>query len=425
MRMSIPTPPERVRADPVVTAAAPYLAASAVQQGGRNTRPVAIPTLVMAYTATSRTGHGVAVAVLGALAGVATWFALTQLASPRGSTALTIVGFVVAAALAAAAIAGALRVRRSGLELMAAVRRWHEVAPEVPVQGEDMLQRGHGTTRLVNSVIGVVAAIGVIVMALTIGTAAAWIGFGLAAACLALCGAAGLAGWYRLRGMLRSAAPRGADAGFAPTSPPGGQPAPAWGPPSQPVPPAQPGQPRAVEQPLWAPPPATPPHVPPVADSAPPRSAPGMPRQEFTSTWMPEPEVDEHTVAAGPRAPGHPGAALVAVCEDGQVMVAGQRVLIGRDPSARPEDGEVALMLVRHETVSKTHALLSIGDHAVYVTDRASTNGTSIVGSDAVKRRLQPWSEGATGVGSTILLGRFAIAIRTSSPGSTQSPPAE
>lgn len=400
--------------------AAAYLTPTAARQGGRNARPVAIPVLLSSYCSAERTRSGAAVAVLGAAAGAALWFALAQLALRESSVVLAVVGFVLAGGLLAAAVVLGLRVLRGGRELVAALRRWHAEAPEVPVLGLDTLTSGAGLARVACAVAGVVLGVAAVVVGLVSGESAVAVGTGVAGVALAGAGVVAGLGWIRVRNLLRGAAPQDDHQAFAPPPPAdqGFTPAPYAVPQAQPVPQPQP-VPQAQPQP-WMPPPQhqeqpqPQPWLPPPAIAEPPGP------QTHTQTWhseplvaptgMAEPDLGDTRLVADTRTSGR-GRGVVVVLEDGRRLEHGV-TLVGRDPQRRPDDPDTATTLtVLSPTVSKTHATMVVTADTVTVTDRSSTNGTTVVDETGTRRRLEPWTPEPVAIGSVVSLGGYRLRV--------------
>lgn len=387
--------------------AARYLSDTAPGHGGRNARPLALPALTAVYCSGSRTAQGASAALLGVAAGGATWFGLAQLAEPQPSIVLAVVSFVVAAGALVAASVQATKALRTGRSLVAALRRWHAVAPEVPVHGTDALSHGPGLMRLLLAVLALVAGVLAFAGAVAIGTTATWLGLGLAAAWLLGSGAIAAWGWTRVRALLRSAAPQADQGTFAPAHAPAA-PRPAA------APAARAQQPSPQQ---WAPPPDNPaPWMPQPADqSAQPQPAPWSPHPPraipAATTWQPAPEHDlgDTKLAADTTMSGRTKVAVVL--DDGRQLEPGALTLVGRDPQPRADDPDAARLSVLHPTVSKTHASFRVAPDSVHVTDRASTNGTTVVAADGSRRRLRAWTEERVGVGDEVLLGSYRVRV--------------
>lgn len=391
----------------LVGEAARYLEDTAPNHGGRNTRPLAIPVLVTTYCSGARTGAAAGAAALGVLAGVAVWFGVAQLSAPDGSSVLAVVGIVLAVALAGAGAVLAARLVRSGTRLAEALRRWHQVAPEVPVRGAEVLVQRPGLLRITLSGLSVLAGIGALVLAAAVeGGPPVWVGAGVAAAALLASGTAGAIGWWRVRSLLAPTAPQGSQETFAPA--PYAQPHPAA--PAHGQPQHEPaGPPQPAPSPLqWAPPPEPVPQ--------PPAAQPWQPAGAVAGgeTWRPEPEIepdigDTQLVADTTRS-GRSSRPVVLL-DDGRRLTAGVTALLGRAPVARLDEPDAEAVPVLHPTVSKTHAAIRVTDSSVYVTDRASTNGTTAVDPSGAARRLAPWTETEVHIGGEVLLGSYRVSV--------------
>lgn len=407
---------DRSAPNPLVGEAAPYLEDTAPNHGGRNTRPLAIPVLATTYCGGARTGTGAAAVGLGVLAGLAAWFGLAQLTQPDPSTVLAVVVFVVAAGLLAGAIVLGIRLVRSGSGLVDGLRRWHAVAPEVPVRGAEVFTEQPGIVRLVLAGVSALLGIGAVVLAILLGGAPIAVGAGIAGVSLLAGGVLAGLGWWKVRALLRPAAPQASQEAFAPA--PYAQPGAAapqrgdW----QPGPAQQQPAPPSPQQ--WAPPPVAAP--PPPAAVPPPPAQPWLPSgaQHGGETWQPdaEPEIDigdtrlvADTTMSGRSAASRGQAAVVL--DDGRRLTPGVVTLIGRAPTAKEHDLQVETVAVLHPTVSKTHAAFRLDGSAVYVTDRASTNGTTAVDPSGTRRRLAPWAEVQVEVGGEVLLGSYRVLV--------------
>jgi hypothetical protein len=399
---------DRAADDQLVGEAAPYLEEGAPSTGGRNTRPLAIPVLVTTYTGSTRTGAGAAAALLGALAGLGAWFGFEQLDQPDPSTVLAVLAFVVAAGALAASVLLGIRLLRSGARLVEALRRWHQVAPEVPVRGAEVLTEQPGILRVVLAGVSVLAGLGTLLLAALTGETSVWVGGGIAAVALLATGAVAGLGWWKLRSMLRLTAPQASQEAFAPA--PYAHP----GAPQQPYPPAQPQHPLPQASPqAWAPPPpqpAQPPQPQPTQPWLPGAGAPGG------ETWQPEvsePDIGDTRLVADTTMSGRSERAPrpAVVLDDGRRLTSGAITLLGRAPLAKEADLDVETVAVLHPTVSKTHASFRITADTVYVTDRSSTNGSSVVDRDGAQRRLRPWVEEAVETGSEVLLGSYRVTV--------------
>lgn len=399
---------DRSGSSSLVGEAARYLEDTAPNHGGRNTRPLAIPVLATSYCSGARSGTGAAVAALGVLAGVAAWFGFSQLEQPDPSIVLAVVCFVLTAGLLVAATLLGLRLLRSGRELVRALRRWYEVAPEVPVRGAEVFTEQPGLARIVLAGLAVLTGAGSVAVGTVLGGPPVWFGAGIAAAGLLATGVLAARGWWQVRALLRPAAPQPSQEAFAPApyAQPGA-PMPPHGGYAQPAPALRPATPPPQQ---WAPPP-------PPAPAAP-TPQPWLPAgvQPGGETWQPdaEPDIGHTRLVADTTMSGRSDRSrrrCAVVLDDGRRLTPGVTTLIGRTPVAREDDHDVETLAVLHPTVSKTHAAIRVTDSAVYVTDRASTNGTTAVDPSGTRRKLPAWTETQVETGSQILLGSFRVTV--------------
>jgi hypothetical protein len=88
-------------------------------------------------------------------------------------------------------------------------------------------------------------------------------------------------------------------------------------------------------------------------------------------------------------------------------------VLLGRNPSARPEqpDAELRSLVDPRMSVSKTHTAVVPGHRSLRVTDLHSTNGTTITDASGAVTVCQPGEAYVVEAGSTIGIGEFPIRV--------------
>jgi predicted component of type VI protein secretion system len=88
-------------------------------------------------------------------------------------------------------------------------------------------------------------------------------------------------------------------------------------------------------------------------------------------------------------------------------------VLLGRNPSARPEqpDAELRSLVDPRMSVSKTHTAVVPGRRSLRVTDLHSTNGTTITDASGAVTVCQPGEAYVVEAGSTIGIGEFPIRV--------------
>ena len=95
---------------------------------------------------------------------------------------------------------------------------------------------------------------------------------------------------------------------------------------------------------------------------------------------------------------------------DGQAVVADGLTLIGRSPAGRTGEQDAALLAVTDTAVSKTHLAVRLAEGRVWVTDRASTNGTLLL-REGAQESLTPWQEAPVAPGDRVLLGGMALHV--------------
>ncbi|WP_454085298.1 FHA domain-containing protein [Georgenia sp. Marseille-Q6866] len=125
---------------------------------------------------------------------------------------------------------------------------------------------------------------------------------------------------------------------------------------------------------------------------------------------------------AGPEsaAPGGPGEPRVEVLlPDGRRLRPGT-TLVGRRPQARPEDVVDDVVVLTDQTVTKTHAAITVEGGQVRVVDRASTNGTLLEAPDGSLVRCRPWQVTTVRAPAIIHLGRTRLHVRA---GAARRPP--
>jgi hypothetical protein len=92
--------------------------------------------------------------------------------------------------------------------------------------------------------------------------------------------------------------------------------------------------------------------------------------------------------------PALPTVALV--CGDSRVVVDRDRVVIGRS-------GKEAQLVLRHEAVSRQHAIVERLGAVFWLVDMASTNGVMVNGKKATRAIIGP--------GDVLTIGPFTIAV--------------
>lgn len=147
----------------------------------------------------------------------------------------------------------------------------------------------------------------------------------------------------------------------------------------------------------------------PAASAAPSAAAPASTRApaptQSADVAQAEDEAGHTQLRTGAAVPAASGARLRF--DDGQVLVLDSTALVGRNPAAR--DGEDVAELFNYadmgRSVSKTHLHLAADSSGVWVTDRNSTNGSGIAGTDGSRRPLVPGQSQHAGHGETVYFG--------------------
>lgn len=116
----------------------------------------------------------------------------------------------------------------------------------------------------------------------------------------------------------------------------------------------------------------------------------------------------EHVV---PGTSPDPGAPVEVVLPDGRALPQGT-TLLGRRPQPRPEDVVDEIRTLTDQTVTKTHAAITVDGADVRVVDRASTNGTILEAPDGSLARCRPWQVTTVRVPAIIHLGRTRLHVR-------------
>lgn len=139
---------------------------------------------------------------------------------------------------------------------------------------------------------------------------------------------------------------------------------------------------------------------------------------EAASTWSPPPIAPVPAAPPAPPAsrvqdPGAQAAATLAFADGARVAASGI-TLLGRDPATGADDpADTALLPLVDASMglSKTHAAVTVDERGVRVTDRWSSNGTSVVHPDGGTRQLEPGVPTAVEPGSTVRLGGVEFRV--------------
>ena len=108
----------------------------------------------------------------------------------------------------------------------------------------------------------------------------------------------------------------------------------------------------------------------------------------------------------------------VLVFEDGSIVPVPEYGLIGRLPEAA--DGRAADVLLTledpHKLLSKTHLAFGVDAGGVWIMDRASSNGTTIVGADGVETAIAAGARVGLEAGAVVRLGGRMFQVRRGGP---------
>jgi hypothetical protein len=100
--------------------------------------------------------------------------------------------------------------------------------------------------------------------------------------------------------------------------------------------------------------------------------------------------------------------------DTGERATIGGLVLVGRRPAAKPGEHLARLVAIKDPTrsVSKTHLAMGEDDHGVWVVDRHSTNGTTVVPPIGRLRDCMPGERVYLAPGSRVMFGERSFAVR-------------
>jgi hypothetical protein len=103
----------------------------------------------------------------------------------------------------------------------------------------------------------------------------------------------------------------------------------------------------------------------------------------------------------------------LAELDDGRTLPLEGPVILGRDPSARPDESAAGTVPITDQgcSVSKTHLRLDVGAGGVQVTDRHSTNGVVVV-TAGVDLPCVPGVATPVPDGSTVRFGDRSLLVR-------------
>jgi hypothetical protein len=129
--------------------------------------------------------------------------------------------------------------------------------------------------------------------------------------------------------------------------------------------------------------------------------------------------VDGPSLAHGPAGPATPARvpplrAAVLTASDQRIEITGS-ALVGSNPVTPPDEPVVQLVTVMDLTrsTSATHAMLTWDGSVLWVTDRGSTNGTTVVTTEGARLVGEPGVALAAHPGSTVSFGERTFRVRT------------
>lgn len=160
---------------------------------------------------------------------------------------------------------------------------------------------------------------------------------------------------------------------------------------STPAPPPRPPAPAPAPRPNHPAPAPPPPHNP-----APPPSPPPPPARPDPTTRL----------VSTPRSP-------TFLLDSGEILPISARTLIGRDPEPAP--GEQATDLVAivdpSSSVSKTHLVVGFENDTVWIADRHSTNGTTVVDLTQTEHAITPGEWVSVEPGTQVRIGSRLLTL--------------
>lgn len=146
--------------------------------------------------------------------------------------------------------------------------------------------------------------------------------------------------------------------------------------------------------------------VPHAASFAPPALTPPTPNAAFPPGTHPDDDHDR-THVRGDTHPPVTVAILRIRLDDGRDIELDRTVLIGRNPAGHPGEDTAQLVPVADpgRSISKTHLHLLAGNGGIWVTDRDSTNGSSVTTPDGIRTALAAGEPTHVRPGSTVHFG--------------------
>lgn len=137
-----------------------------------------------------------------------------------------------------------------------------------------------------------------------------------------------------------------------------------------------------------------------------------------TAPWRDPSDGDSSSTLVGVRMRLPKDGPPRAILDDGTELDLRSVVLLGRDPSAGPDDTGAQLLPVAdpERSVSKTHLSVELVDDVVIVVDRNSTNGCTLVLPDRQESQLQPGVATEIAPGSSVHFGARSLRVLSGEP---------
>lgn len=185
---------------------------------------------------------------------------------------------------------------------------------------------------------------------------------------------------------------------------------PAAAPAAAPVPPVAPAAPAVLDPNQWQPPAAPAPAVEhrPAAGQQPVAHAASFapPAAALQPGTHPDDDHDRTQVRGDTHAPVTVAMLRIRL-DDGRDIELDRTVLIGRNPAGHPGEDTAQLVPVADpgRSISKTHLHLLAGNGGIWVTDRDSTNGSSVTTPDGIRTALAAGEPTHVRPGSTVHFG--------------------
>ncbi|MET4780457.1 RDD family protein [Glaciihabitans sp. UYNi722] len=125
-------------------------------------------------------------------------------------------------------------------------------------------------------------------------------------------------------------------------------------------------------------------------------------------------EASRHLVSSPPVPTVPHTRVAVLVSDDGRRYDVDGEALLGRNPESKQGEPPLSLISIGDPSfsISKTHAVVGVDDNGVWIEDRNSSNGTSVVGADGVEAEVLPGTRAHAPWGSSIMLGHRRFDVR-------------